>query len=94
MIVQQMFAPETFGERQEGERSPVVSLLPRFLERLALKKSTRSVPETWGHMYDVLPRSAKGMRKWDERSDSRAAEKGAKILVSSHFRESTRIRKY
>ncbi len=45
----------------------------------------RSMPETWGHMYDVLPWSAKGMRKWDKKSNSRAAKKGAKKLVSSNF---------
>jgi hypothetical protein len=36
-------------------------------------------------MYDVLPQSAKGTRKWDEKSDSRAAKKGAKKLVNSNF---------
>jgi hypothetical protein len=35
---QQMFAPETFGERWKGRiRSPVVSLLTGFLEHLALR---------------------------------------------------------
>jgi hypothetical protein len=29
--------------------------------------------------------SAKGIQKWDEKSDSRAAKKGMKKLVSSDF---------
>jgi hypothetical protein len=45
----------------------------------------RSVPETLGRMYDVLPQSAKGTKKWNEKSDSHAAKKGAKKLVSSNF---------
>jgi hypothetical protein len=57
----------------------------RFLQATCFEELTRSVPEIWGCMYDVLPRSAKGMRKWDKKSDSCAAEKGAKKLVSSNF---------
>jgi hypothetical protein len=34
-------------------------------------------------MYNVLPQSTKGMRKWDEKLDSLAAKKGAKKQVSS-----------
>ncbi len=64
----------------------MVSLLPGSLECLASKKSMRSVPETWGCTYNVLPWSAKGMRtKRDKILDSHAAEKGAKKLVSSNF---------
>jgi hypothetical protein len=36
-------------------------------------------------MYDILPQSTKGMRKQDEKSESHAAEKGAKKLVSSNY---------
>jgi hypothetical protein len=36
-FAQWTFAPETVGKRRKGERSPVVSLLPGFLERLALR---------------------------------------------------------
>ncbi len=36
-FAQQMFSPETFSERRKGERSQVVSLLPGFLEHLALR---------------------------------------------------------
>ncbi len=55
----------------------------RFWWASYFKKSMRSVPETWGCTYDVLPQSAKGMRKQNEKSDSRAAIKGAKKLLSS-----------
>ncbi len=34
-FAQQTFTPETFGERQKGKNSPVVSLLPGSHERLA-----------------------------------------------------------
>jgi hypothetical protein len=34
-------------------------------------------------MYNVIPWSTKGMGKWDEILDSRAAKKGLKKLVSS-----------
>ncbi len=38
----------------EKEKLTVVMLLPDSHERLAFEKLTRSVPETWGRMYDVL----------------------------------------
>jgi hypothetical protein len=50
-----------------------------------LLESMHSVPETWECTYDELPWSAKGMRKRNEKSDSCAAKKGAKKLVSSNF---------
>jgi hypothetical protein len=56
----------------------------RFPQASCFKKSTRSVPETWGHTYNVLPWSAKGVRKLGKKLDSRAAKKGAKKLVSSN----------
>jgi hypothetical protein len=34
----------------------------RFPRASCFKKPTRSVPETWGHMYDVPAWSAKGTR--------------------------------
>jgi hypothetical protein len=34
----------------------------RFPQEYCFKKPTRSVPETWGRMYDVLAWSANGMR--------------------------------
>ncbi len=57
----------------------------RFPRASCFKKPTHSVPKMWGCMYDVLAWSANGTRKRDEKSDSRAAEKGAKKLVSSNF---------
>ncbi len=57
----------------------------RFPQASCFEKLTRSVPVTWGCTYDVLLWSAKGMRKRDKKSDSHAAEKGAKKLVSSDF---------
>jgi hypothetical protein len=36
-FAQRTFAPETFGERWKGKRSPVVSLLPGSHEHLALR---------------------------------------------------------
>jgi hypothetical protein len=56
----------------------------RFLQASCFEKTMRSVPETWGRTYNVLPWSAKGMRKWDEKLDSLAAKKGTKKLVSSN----------
>ncbi len=56
----------------------------RFPRASCFEKPMRSVPETWGCMYNVLARSAYGEKR-DEKSDSRAAEKGAKKLVSSDF---------
>jgi hypothetical protein len=57
----------------------------RLLQASCFGKSMHSVPEIWGRMYDVLPQSAKGMRKCDKKSDSHAAKKGTKKLVSSNF---------
>ncbi len=73
--------------QQMAERGKKICAEPstRFLQASCFEKFTRSVPETWGYTYNVLPWSAKGMRKWDEKSDSNyhAAEKGTKKLVSS-----------
>jgi hypothetical protein len=66
--------------RQKAEKGKITGTesATRFLQALCLKKSMRSVPEIWGHTYDVLPWSAKGMRKLDKKFDSHAAKKGAK----------------
>jgi hypothetical protein len=73
--------------RQKAERGKKTGseATTRFPRASCFKKPTRSMPETWGRMYDVLARSAKGTRKRDKISDSRAAKKGAKKLVSSNF---------
>jgi hypothetical protein len=65
-----------FTGSEATTRSPRVS---------CFEKPTRYVPETWGCMYDILAWSANGTRKRDKKSDSCAAEKGAKKLVSSNF---------
>jgi hypothetical protein len=57
----------------------------RFPRVSCFEKPTRSVPEIWGRMYDVLAQSAKGTKKMDEKLDSHAAKKGIKKLVSSNF---------
>ncbi len=43
-----------FRKVRKEENLPVVKLLPGSNERLAFEKLLRSVPETWGRMYDVL----------------------------------------
>jgi hypothetical protein len=73
--------------RQKAEKGKFTSseATTRFQQVSCFKKPTRSVPETWGHMYNVLAWSAKNTRKWDKKLDSRAAKKGAKELVSGDF---------
>ncbi len=46
-FAQQTFASETFGKRRKAS---------------CFKKPTHSVPEIWGHMYNVPARSANGTR--------------------------------
>jgi hypothetical protein len=87
-----MFSPTDIHTRnlqQKAEKgkfsgSEATTRLP---QASCFEKPTRSVPETWGHMYDVLARS----EKRDEKSDSRAAKKGAKKNSKKRFRENTRI---
>ncbi len=81
--------------RQKAERGKITGSesSTRFPWASCFEKLTRSVPETWRRTYDVLPRSTKGMRKWDEKSDSHAAKNGTKKLVSSNFAKNTKIRK-
>jgi hypothetical protein len=73
--------------QQKAERGKITGSesTTRFLQASCFEKPMHSVPEIWGRMYDVLAWSAKGTKKRDEKSDSRAAEKGAKKLVSSKF---------
>ncbi len=73
--------------RQKAERGKITGSesATRFPRESCFKKPVHSVPETWEHMYDVLYQSAKGTRKWDKKSDSCAAKKGTKKLVSSDF---------
>ncbi len=72
------------AERGKITGSEATTMFPRAS---CFKKPMRSVPEIWGRMYNVLGQSAQGTRKWDKKSDSRAAKKGAKKLVSSVFKK-------
>jgi hypothetical protein len=73
--------------RQKAEKGKITKdkTTTGLLWASCFKNPTRSVPEKWGRKYNVLPWSAKGMRKQDEKSNSCAAEKGATKLVSSDF---------
>ncbi len=70
MFAQWTFAPETFGKRRKAS---------------CFEKPMRSVPEIWGHMYNVLPCSAKGTRKGTRNRIPVQPRKGAKKLVCSNF---------
>ncbi len=74
--------PSAKGEK--GEKTSSESYT-RFPWASCFEKLRHSVPETWGRMYNAQPWNAKGMRKRDKTSDSRAARKGTKKLVSSNF---------
>ncbi len=52
--VQWTFTADAFRRRRKREKLTVVMLLPDSHERLAFEKPTRSVPETWGRMYNVV----------------------------------------
>ncbi len=67
-FTQRSFAPETFGKRQKAS---------------CFEKPTRSVPEIWGRMYNVLPCSAKGTKNGMRNRIPVQPRKGAKKLVSS-----------
>jgi hypothetical protein len=73
--------------RQKAEKGKFTGseATTRFPQASCFEKPTCSVPETRGRMYDVLAWSANGTRKQDEKSDSCAAKKGSKKLVSSNF---------
>ncbi len=73
--------------RQKAERGKITGSesATRFPQASCFEKPMRSVPEMWGCTYDVLPQSAKGTGKQDEKSDFRGAKKGAKKLVSSNL---------
>jgi hypothetical protein len=70
VFAQRTFAPETFGERQKAS---------------CFRKLTCYVPGIWGHMYDVLPRSAKGTRNGTSNRIPVQPRKGTQKLVSSNF---------
>ncbi len=53
-LVHRTCKADAFRKDRKGENFPVVQLQPGSRERLAFEKPMRSVPETWGRMYDVL----------------------------------------
>ncbi len=71
-------------QKAEREKKTCAEPITRFLWA-CFEKLMRSVPDTWGCRYGILPQSAKGKRKWDKKLDSRAAKKGANKLLSSNF---------
>ncbi len=69
-FAQWTFASETLGERRKAT---------------CFEKPMRSVPEIWGCMYDVLPRSAEGTRNGTKNWIPVQPRTGAKKLVSSDY---------
>ncbi len=72
-------------QKAEKGRFTGSEVTTRFPWAFCFKKPTCSVPETWGCMYKVLAWSANGTRNGTRNWIPRAAEKGAKKLVSSNF---------
>ncbi len=62
-FAQRTFAPESFGKRNKAS---------------CFEKPTHSVPEIWGRMYNILPRSAKGTRNGTRNRIPVQPRKGAK----------------
>jgi hypothetical protein len=62
---------------------PVLILVPGSHEHLASKKHVMCDRNIGAHVRHGIRRT-KGMKNWDEKLDSRAAEKGAKKLVNSN----------
>jgi hypothetical protein len=75
------FAWETFDERRNGERKPVLILVPGSHKHLSLIKRVMCARNMGVHVQSGIW-STKGIKKQDEKSDSRAAKKGAKKQVS------------
>ncbi len=72
---------------QKAERGKITGSesTDSVLRAPCFEKPMRSVLEIWRCLYNILPWSAKGTRKWDTKSDYHAAKKGVKKLVSSNF---------
>ncbi len=79
-----MFAPETFGKRQKGERSLVVSPLPGSHERLA-SRNPGILCQKYGAHVQRTSSECQWYEKRDGKLDSHAAKKGTKKLVSSNL---------
>jgi hypothetical protein len=74
----------TLGKRQKGENSPVMSLLPGSHESLASRNPSVLCWKYGGECtmcYLVVPK----VQKRDKKSESHAANKGVKKLISSNF---------
>ncbi len=78
------FAQETFGKRQKGKRSPVVSVLPSSCESLASKTHAFCARNMGAHEQHTSLECQR-YKKQDKKPDSHAAKKGTKKLVSSVF---------
>jgi hypothetical protein len=70
-------------QRRNGERKPVLILVPGSHERLASRKRIMCARNMGVHVQRGTQRT-KGIKKRDEKSDSHAAEKVLKKLVSSN----------
>ncbi len=68
--------------RQKVERGKITGSesTTRFPRASWFEKPTRSVPEIWGCIYDVLAWSAQGTRKQDKKLDSCAVKKRRKDI--------------
>jgi hypothetical protein len=73
--------------RQKAERGKFTGSesTTRFPQASSFEKPTRSVPETWGHMYNVPACSAKGTKNGTRNWIPVQLRKGTKKLVSSNF---------
>jgi hypothetical protein len=71
--------------RRKAEKGKITrsEATTRFPRASSFEKTTRSVPEIWGCMYNILGQIAQGTRKQDKKLDSRAAKKGTQKIVSS-----------
>jgi hypothetical protein len=69
--------------RQKAEQETGTIFVPDSHERLASRKCIMCARNIGAHVRRGT-RSNKGKKKWDEKLNSRAAEKGAKKLVSSN----------
>ncbi len=73
--------------RQKAEKGKFTGseATTRFPQASCFEKPTRSVPETWGYMHNVLACSANGMRNRTRNQIPVQPRKAQKNLVSSDF---------
>ncbi len=82
--VQWTFAPEIFGKRWKGENSPVPRLLPASTSVLLWETHAFCARNMGVHVQGTSS-ECQWYEKRDKKSDSCAAKKGTKKLVSSNF---------